>query len=41
VVVDIDKGGDESLRVSTCVGSRGGGACYVERGGGERREIVN
>jgi hypothetical protein len=33
-----EKGGGESVRVSTCVGSRGGGACFVERGGGERRE---
>jgi len=36
-----EKGGGESVRESTCVGSRGlgGGACFVECGAaGERRE---
>jgi hypothetical protein len=31
-----EKGSGERVPVSTCVGSRGGGGCFVERGGGER-----
>jgi hypothetical protein len=35
-----EKGGGESIRVSTCIGSRRGRACLVERGGGERESEV-
>jgi hypothetical protein len=40
VFVDIEKGGGERFRVSTCVGGRGGGVCFVEDGGSERESEV-